>query len=307
MKQQTIKKEIKCSGIGLHSGQRVSLNLRPADEDTGIIFVHNGANGQHILDLSPHNVSSTDLATTIGTNGIQISTVEHLLAAIIGLGIDNIHIEVDGTELPIMDGSSASFVFLIRSAGIRKQHKSRKVMAFKRPLMFREDNRWISVAPYDGMKIKYTIDFDHPMVGVQSFLFELEHQQFIRSLAKARTFGFLRDVEKLQSMGLALGGSLDNAVVLDEYGVISPGGMRFSDELVRHKVLDFIGDMALMGVALWGAFEVHCSGHAFNNSFFRFLDNQKEDYLQPVDFDSRGLGYKVPEVERVPLAEPAMA
>jgi UDP-3-O-[3-hydroxymyristoyl] N-acetylglucosamine deacetylase len=307
MKQQTIKKEIKCSGIGLHSGQTVSLNLRPASEDAGIIFVHKGPNGQRRLDLSPHNVTSTELATTIGCNGTRIATVEHLLAAIIGLGIDNISIEVEGTELPIMDGSSASFVFLLRSAGIRKQRKPRHIMAFKKPLMFKEDNRWIRVTPYQGMKIKYTIEFDHPMVGVQSFVFDHDPQQFIKSLAKARTFGFLRDVEKLQRVGLALGGSLDNAVVLDEYGVINPGGMRYRDELVRHKVLDFMGDMALMGVSLWGFFEVRCSGHAFNNSFFRFLYNHKDDYLQPVDFESQELGHELPEVEAVPGREPAMA
>lgn len=307
MKQQTIKKEIKCSGIGLHSGQKVFLNLRPAHEDSGIVFVHKGPDGQRRLDLSPYNVTSTDLATTIGKNGVRISTVEHLLAAINGLGIDNINIEVEGTELPIMDGSSASFVFLLRSAGIRKQHKSRQVMAFRKPVMFKEDKRWIKVTPYRGMKIKYTIEFDHPMVGEQSFVFEHDPQQFIRSLAKARTFGFLRDVEKLQSMGLALGGSLDNAVVLDEYGVINPGGMRFRDELVRHKVLDFMGDMALMGVNLWGFFEVHCSGHAFNNSFFRFLHSHKDDYLQAVDFEIQELGHKAPQVETVPGSEPAMA
>lgn len=307
MKQQTIKKEIKCSGVGLHSGQRVSLCLRPADEDAGIIFLHKGPKGQRRLDLSPHNVSSTELATTIGRNGVRIATVEHLLAAINGLGIDNIYIEVEGTELPIMDGSAASFVFLIRSAGIRKQRKVRQVLAFKKSLMFKEGKRFIKVTPYQGMRIRYTIEFDHPMIGEQSFLFEHDPQQFIRSLSKARTFGFLRDVEKLQTMGLALGGSLDNAVVLDDYGVINPGGMRFSDELVRHKVLDFIGDMTLMGVSLWGSFEVYCSGHAFNNSFFRFLHSQRQDYLYPVDFGSHGLGHRIPEAKTVPSAQPVLA
>ena len=306
MKQQTIKNEIKCSGIGLHSGQRVSLRLRPADEDAGIIFVHQGEDGQRRLDLSPHNVSSTELATTIGTNGVRVSTVEHLLAAVSGLGIDNIHVEVDGPELPIMDGSAASFVFLIRSAGIRKQRKQKQVLEFKKPLIFKEDNRWIKVVPYAGMRIKYTIDFDHPMVGRQTFCFENDPQQFIRMVSKARTFGFLRDVEKLQSLGLALGGSLDNAVVLDEYGVINPGGMRFSDELVRHKILDFMGDMTLMGINLWGSFEVNCSGHAFNNAFFRFLDEQKDDYLRPVGFFAQQ-GHALPQTQQAPQAEPVMA
>ncbi|MFO7727630.1 MAG: UDP-3-O-acyl-N-acetylglucosamine deacetylase [Desulfonatronovibrio sp.] len=307
MKQQTIKKEIKCSGIGLHTGQKVSLCLRPAEEDTGIVFVHQGAQGQHRLELNPHNVTSTDLATTIGTNGKRISTVEHLLAALKGLGIDNIYIEVEGTELPIMDGSAASFVFLIHSAGIRKQHQARQIFAFKKPVAFKEDGRWIRVTPYEGMKIRYTIDFDHPMVGRQSFTYEHDSAQFIKYLSKARTFGFLRDVENLQSMGLALGGSLDNAVVLDEYGVINPGGMRFSDELVRHKVLDFLGDMTMMGVDLWGSFEVHCSGHAFNNSFLRFLEKHRDDYLHPVNFEPYNSGFALPERETAPSTEPVMA
>lgn len=307
MKQQTIKKEIKCSGIGLHTGQKVSLCLSPAEEDTGIVFVHKGADGQHRLELSPHNVISTDLATTLGANGTHVSTVEHLLAALNGLGIDNIYIEVEGTELPIMDGSAASFVFLIHSVGIRKQRQARQIFTFKKPVLFKEDGRWIRVTPYEGMRIRYTIDFDHPMIGQQSFCFEHDPARFIKSLSKARTFGFLRDVENLQSMGLALGGSLDNAVVLDEYGVINPGGMRFSDELVRHKVLDFLGDMTMMGVGLWGSFEVHCSGHAFNNSFLRFLDKHRQDYLQQVDFGSYGHGYALPERETAPRTEPVMA
>ncbi|WP_028574256.1 UDP-3-O-acyl-N-acetylglucosamine deacetylase [Desulfonatronovibrio hydrogenovorans] len=307
MKQQTIKKEIRCSGIGLHSGQRVSLILRPADEDSGIVFSHNGPQGRRLIHLSPGNVSSTELATTIGNGRVRISTVEHLLAALSGLGVDNILVEVEGDELPIMDGSAASFVFLIRSVGIRRQRKARKILAFKKSIMFKEDNRWIRVTPYRGMKIKYTIDFDHPMIGKQFFRFEQEPQQFIKSVAKARTFGFLRDVEKLQSMGLALGGSLENAVVLDEYGVVNPGGMRFNDELVRHKVLDFIGDMSLLGTSLWGSFEVHCSGHAFNNSFLRFLDKNQNDYLEPVDFDLQGREQELPQPEAVPQAQPVMA
>lgn len=305
MKQQTIKKEISCSGIGLHSGQKVSLTLKPADEDTGIVFSHNGPAGSRMLSVNPHTVTSTELATTIGTEDTRISTVEHLLAALSGLGIDNIQIDVEGRELPIMDGSAASFVFLIRSAGIRKQRKNKNIMAVTKPLMFKEGNRWISVTPHNGLRIKYIIDFDHPMVGRQSFQFDHDPQKFIGSLAKARTFGFLRDVEKLQSIGLALGGSLDNAVVLDEYGVVNPGGMRFSDELVRHKVLDFMGDIALLGTSLWGSFEVHCSGHAFNNSFLRFLDQNKDDYLRPVGFEDPEYMH-LPQEKAVPVGEPAM-
>lgn len=308
MKQQTIKKDINCFGVGLHSGETVSLNLYPADEDTGIVFLHTGENGTRRLDLSPYMVTSTDLATTIGHGEISISTVEHLLAAISGLGIDNLYIEVQGNELPIMDGSAASFVFLLRSAGMRRQRKPKNILCFDRSLVFKEDQRWIKVEPYQGFRIEYSIDFEHPMIGQQTCLFEYDPQEFMQSLSKARTFGFLSDVEKLQSLGFALGGSLENAVVLDEYGIVNPDGLRYPDELVRHKVLDFMGDMALMGANLWGSFEVHCSGHAFNNAFLRFLERNKDDYLRWVDFDGHEESpEKVPQPEGVEQPEPAWA
>ncbi len=307
MRQQTIKKDIRCFGIGLHGGERVCLHLRPAAEDTGLVFVHRGTDGSRRFNLSPHKVISTDLATTIGNSEASISTVEHLLAAVSGLGIDNLYIEVHGDELPIMDGSAATFVFLLRSVGFRRQRLPRRILSFNRPLVYRSGERWIKVKPYNGLKINYTIDFAHPMVGRQSYCFEHDPQQFVKSLAKARTFGFLQDVEKLQSMGLALGGSLNNAVVLDEYGVINPDGLRFNDELVRHKILDFMGDMALMGTPVWGAFDVHCSGHAFNNSFLRFLDKNKDDYLSRVEFDKQGHMFNVPVPERLPQPEPVPA
>ncbi|WP_291321089.1 UDP-3-O-acyl-N-acetylglucosamine deacetylase [Desulfonatronospira sp.] len=295
MRQQTIKKDVKCFGVGLHSGKKVSLHMRPADEDTGLVFVHKGPDGSRKLYPTPHSVKSTELATTIGNGDVSIATVEHLLAAVAGLGIDNLYIDVQGNELPIMDGSAASFVFLLRTAGLRRQRKPRRILGLSRPLVYKNGQRWIKAEPYSGLKIKYTIDYSHPLVGNQSYQFEHNPQHFVRSLAKARTFGFLKDVEKLQSMGLALGGTLNNAVVLDEYGVINPDGLRYSDELVRHKTLDFMGDISLMGAALWGSFEVHCSGHAFNNSFLRFLDENRDDYLHWVDFDC--LDQKVPAFE----------
>ena len=304
MRQQTIKKDIKCFGVGLHGGGKVCLHMRPAEEDTGVVFVHKGSNGSRVLKLSPYLVTSTELATTIGYKDISISTVEHLLAAVAGLGIDNLCIEVHGNELPIMDGSAASFVFLLRSAGLRRQRLPRRILNFARPVLYKKGQRWIRVEPYNGLKIKYTIDFKHPMVGRQSFVFEHDPQQFIRSLAKARTFGFLKDVEKLQALGLALGGSLNNAVVLDDYGIVNPDGLRFSDELVRHKVLDFMGDMTLLGATLWGSFEVHCSGHTFNNAFLRFLDKNKDEYLRWMDFDMPGKKESVSMPERALRPEP---
>ena len=308
MRQKTIKRDISCSGIGLHSGKKVTLTLRPAPEDTGIIFVQKGEQGKTMISLSPDKVISTGLATTIGHNGVPIATVEHLLGAIYGLDLDNLYVEVSGEELPIMDGSAASFVFLLRSAGIRKQGKPKKVLAFTRQVHFKDGNKWINVQPYQGLKVKYTIEFDHPMIGRQEFEFKHSPENFIRKVAKARTFGFLKDVEKLQQMGLALGGSLDNAVVLDDYGVINPEGLRFDDELVRHKILDFIGDMAVMGLPLWGAFEVHCSGHAFNNAFLRFVHKHQDDFLNLITLDTDTLPQsRQSEQVILPQPEPVLA
>jgi len=306
MRQKTIKRDISCSGIGLHSGKKVTLTLRPAPEDTGIIFVHKGEQGKTVISLSPDKVISTGLATTIGHNGVPIATVEHLLGAVYGLGLDNLYVEVSGEELPIMDGSATTFVFLLRSAGIRKQGKPKKVLAFTRAVNFKDGDKWIKVQPYQGFKVKYIIVFDHPMIGRQVFEFKHSPENFIRVVAKARTFGFLKDVEKLQQLGLALGGSLDNAVVLDDYGVINPEGLRFEDELVRHKVLDFIGDMAVMGLPLWGDFEVHCSGHAFNNAFLRFVHKHQDDFLKLIELKTQEQS-KQSEQILIPQPEPALA
>lgn len=279
MRQRTIKKKVECSGIGLHSGKKLRLVMRPAEQDAGIVFQHMGDDGKRTLRPRPERVVSTGLATTLGVGDRTIATVEHLMAAIAGLGIDNLVIEVHGNEIPIMDGSAASFVFLLRSAGIRKQSGAKRVFRVKRDLTFEKDGKKIRVAPYDGFRVTYTIDFDHPLVGEQTFTLDLSPEKFMREVSKARTFGFMKDVEMLQKNGLALGGSLENAVVLDEYGVINPDGLRFEDELVRHKVLDFIGDMHLLEHPLQGDFRVHCSGHEHNNAFLRYLSANSEYYL----------------------------
>jgi len=208
--------------------------------------------------------------------------VEHLLAAIRGLGIDNISIEVDGPELPIMDGSAASFVLLLRTAGLKRQRRSQRVLALTRPVTFQQDGKSITAEPYDGFAVDYTIEFSHPLIGRQRMELDVRPDTFVRELAKARTFGFLADVEMLQRRGLALGGSLNNAVVLDEYTVLNSEGLRFADEFVRHKILDFIGDMALLELPLAGRFTVHCSGHALNNAFLRKLDDERDNCLREV-------------------------
>ena len=274
MHQKTIRKPVQCSGIGLHTGRKVELTLSPAAPDTGIVFaVRHGEGWRHITP-TPDNVSDTGLATTLSDGVAKVSTVEHLLAAIRGLGLDNLNVRVSGAEVPIMDGSAASFVFLLRSAGLVEQPAVRRFLKVTRPMALTRDGKSVRVTPYDGFAVDYSIDFKHPLIGRQDMSLDITPDSFVRRLAKARTFGFLRDVERMQRAGLALGGSLDNAVVLDEYGVVNPEGLRFKDEFVRHKVLDFVGDMAVAPLPLLGRFEITCSGHALNNEFLRFvLDN----------------------------------
>ncbi|WP_462323359.1 UDP-3-O-acyl-N-acetylglucosamine deacetylase [Desulfoplanes sp.] len=306
MRQKTIKKTVQCSGVGLHSGKKLRLVMRPSGQDTGVVFQYMGEGGKRVFRPTPDRVVSTGLATTIGCDGRSIATVEHVLAAVAGLGIDNIVIEVHGDEIPIMDGSAASFVFLLRSAGIRKQAASKKVFRLKKRVDFEKDGKVIEAIPYDGFRVTYTIDFDHPLVGVQTMVFELSPESFLREIAKARTFGFMKDVEMLQKNGLALGGSLENAVVLDEYGVVNPDGLRFGNELVRHKILDFIGDMHLIDYPLHGDFRVACSGHGHNNAFLRYLSDNRDYYLDEACLGSAGHS-RAGEPVSAPALEPALA
>lgn len=282
MHQKTIRKPVQCSGIGLHSGRKVELTLAPAAPDTGIVFAVRHGEGIRHITPGPHNVIGASLATTLSDGQAQVATVEHLLAAIRGLSIDNIRVEVSGPEAPIMDGSAASFVFLLRSAGLAEQPAPRRFLRVTRPMALERDGKYVRVSPHDGFAVDYRIDFRHPLIGLQDMELEVTPDSFVRRLAKARTFGFLCDVERMQRAGLALGGSLDNAVVLDEYGVVNPEGLRFKDEFVRHKVLDFIGDMAVSSLPLLGRFEVGFSGHALNNEFLRFLADNAATCLETV-------------------------
>lgn len=280
MHQTTIKNIVRCTGIGLHGGKQVELVLRPAPEDTGILFALRSGSGTSFLSPKPRLVVDTGLATSLGNGHDHIATVEHLLAAVRGLGIDNIRIEVQGRELPIMDGSAASFVYLLNQAGVRRQNKARKVLAITKPIVFERDGKFIKATPHDGFMVDYTIQFAHPLIGRQSLSMEVTPDVFATDIAKARTFGFLREVEYLHANGLALGGNLDNAVVLDEFGVLNTDGLRYPDEFVRHKMLDFVGDMAIMGLPLQGRFEVFASGHALNNSFLRYVEDNAAEYLE---------------------------
>ncbi|MEZ7198183.1 UDP-3-O-acyl-N-acetylglucosamine deacetylase [Pseudodesulfovibrio karagichevae] len=280
MSQTTIHRSVRCTGIGLHSGKQVDLVLRPAAEDTGILFSLRDGTGSTFLTPAPSLVVETSLATVLGDGRETVATVEHLLASINGMGIDNIHIEVTGREVPIMDGSAASFVYLLKQAGVRTLNKPRKVLTFKKAVEFEQDGKYIKARPYDGLRVDYTIEFAHPLIGRQHMSMEITPENFTQHLAKARTFGFLKEVDYLHANGLALGGSLDNAVVLDEYNILNAEGLRFEDEFVRHKMLDFVGDIATFGARLQGHFEVFASGHALNNAFLRHLDENRDLYLK---------------------------
>lgn len=286
MKQRTVEKVVSCSGLGLHSGQRVNLRFHPAVPGTGLVFVVKGRKGTRFIRNSPELVVGTQLCTTLGYDGVSIGTVEHVLAAVHGLGIDNLLIEVEGSELPIMDGSAAPFVFLLRQAGFRTQQAAKRRMTLKKGFSCEENGSWIKAEPAENFQVDYVIDFPHPLIGTQKFSFCEEEDSFVRELARARTFGFLQQVEGLQKKGLALGGSLENAVVLDEYAVVNAEGLRFSDEPVRHKLLDFIGDLSQLPCKLSGRFEVYCSGHSLNNKFVRALSLGAQELLQPLPAES---------------------
>lgn len=283
MQQQTIEKSVHCSGVGLHSGSKVSLSFHPAPVDTGIVFSVQAGKGTRFLRPDPTMVTDTRLCTTLGNGEWTLGTVEHVLASIRGLGIDNVLVEVHGREIPIMDGSAASFVYLLRQAGARSQDAARKVLFLTREFSVRDKERWVKASPARGLSIKCSIDFPHPLIGQQVTTLDWTPQAFIKTVSRARTFGFLHEVEMLQANDLALGGSLDNAVVLDDYGVVNPEGFRFPDEPVRHKLLDFLGDLGLMPYPVWGRFEVHCSGHSLNNAFARGLSENEASLLELVD------------------------
>ena len=272
--QRTIKKELAFHGVGLHTGREVSMRLKPAPRDAGIVFTRTdkGVN----INASVTEVSDTAFATTLGNGKGKIRTVEHLLAAASGLGIDNLHIEVDGPEVPILDGSAMGFVRAMKDCGLARQASNRPYLRVTRPVVFKEGQIEIAVMPYEGRRISYQIDFDHRMLGQQHMDIEIDEMSFAEEIAPARTFGFVKDVEYLQSMGLAKGGSLDNAILLDDNGVVNASGLRFDDEFIRHKVLDFIGDTSLAGLPIYGHFMVNRSGHSSNVKFLKQLLSSPE-------------------------------
>jgi len=261
--QRTLDHSIRCSGIGLHSGRKIQLVLHPAKENSGITFVRSDLG--IACPAKAEYVTDTRLCTTIGKDGAHISTVEHLLSALAGLGVDNARIEVSGAEVPIMDGSSAPFVFLIQCAGIREQSAAKKVLRILKHVEVSEGNKRCALYPAAGFKISYLLDYDHPLLRQRKVCIDFSRQAYTREISRARTFGFLHEVEALQKAGLALGGSLENAIVLNTHNVVNEGGLRYEDECVRHKILDTLGDLSLSGYPIVGAFEGELTGHDMNH------------------------------------------
>jgi len=273
IKQRTLKTKIRATGVGLHSGEKVTLALRPAPVNSGIVFTRID------LDPAPHtraeatSVVDTRLSTCIELGSARISTIEHLMSAFAGLGIDNAYVDVDGPEIPILDGSAGPFVFLIQSAGIEEQRAAKRFIRIVKPVEVREGDKWARFEPYDGFRISFAIEYHHPVfaTGQQSVRVDFAETSYVQEVSRARTYGFMQDVEAMRSQGLALGGSLDNAIVMDEHRVLNNDGLRYENEFVKHKVLDAIGDLYLLGRPIIGSYYGHKSGHALNNALLRQL------------------------------------
>lgn len=275
LKQHTIGQSVWCSGVGLHSGLNVALVLKPAPANYGIRFVRSDIPGCPSISAHYDNVVNTFQATTIGAAGVIVSTVEHLMAALYGCGVDNAIVELSGPEAPIFDGSAAPYVKLLKKAAVVEQDVPRSFLAISKPLIVSKGDSFIRAIPANQFQVRYEIEYPHPRVGRQQYSWALRNGSFGREIAKARTFGFLKDVQKLQKMGLIQGGSLSNAVIFDDRDVLNTGGFRFSDECVRHKILDFIGDLALTGLPVLGRFEIRKAGHSLHNSFLNELMDGK--------------------------------
>ncbi|MGA1336365.1 MAG: UDP-3-O-acyl-N-acetylglucosamine deacetylase, partial [Burkholderiaceae bacterium] len=273
LRQRTLRSAVSAQGVGLHSGQRVRLSLQPAPADSGIVFRRSDLPQPNEIVSKAVAVGDTRMASTIGEGAVKVATVEHLMSALSGLGIDNATVEVDAAEIPIMDGSAASFVYLIRSAGIQEQDQPKRFVEVIKPIEVRDGDKWARLDPYYGFRLDFTIDFQHPAVNQtgQEVSIDFEQSSFVEEIARARTFGFMRDVDALRSKGLAMGGSLDNAIVMDSHRILNRSGLRRPDEFAMHKALDAIGDLYLLGQPLMAAYSAFKSGHALNNQLLRAL------------------------------------
>ena len=297
LKQRTLKTITRAVGVGLHSGQRVELTLRPAPADTGIVFRRVDLPEPVDIPICAYAITDTRMASTIGVGGAKVHTVEHLMSAIAGLGLDNLFIDITAEEVPILDGSSSSFVFLLQSAGIELQNAPKRFIRVKRTVEVREGEgknlKWARFDPYHGFKLRFEIDFAHPAVDStgQCVEFDLGEDNYVRDIARARTFGFTKDVEMLRTNGLALGGGLDNAIVMDDYKVLNSDGLRYDDEFAKHKILDAIGDLFVIGKPLLAAYSAFRSGHGMNNQLLRALLDQP-DAWEIVTFENERLAPK---------------
>jgi UDP-3-O-[3-hydroxymyristoyl] N-acetylglucosamine deacetylase len=290
LKQRTVKQLVKTVGVGLHSGTKVELTLRPAPPDSGIIFYRVDLDPVIDFPASAMIVGDTRMASTLEHNGAKVSTVEHLMSACAGLGIDNLYVDLTAEEIPIMDGSASSFVFLIQQAGLEEQNAAKKFIRVKKTVEVREGHgaheKWAQLAPFNGFKLKFFIEFKHPAVDGtgQTAEINFDIESYVKEVSRARTFGFMHDVETLRGMGLARGGSLENAIVMDEYRILNSDGLRYENEFVRHKILDAIGDLYLIGHPLLATYTAHKSGHTLNNQLLRALLAQPDAY-EIVSFD----------------------
>ena len=273
IKQRTLKNSIRATGVGLHTGKKVLLTLRPALPNTGVIFRRVDLDPPTEIRACPENVGDTRLSTTLVKGKTRISTVEHLLAALAGFGIDNAHVDLSASEVPIMDGSAGPFVFLIQSAGVVEQNAPKHFIRIKEKVRVADKDKWAMFEPFNGFKVGFTIQFDHPVFNEKNSQAEIDFSttSFVKEVSRARTFGFMRDVELLREKNLALGGSLDNAVVVDDYRILNDDGLRYEDECVKHKILDAIGDLYLLGHSLIGSFTGYKSGHELNNRLLKKL------------------------------------
>jgi UDP-3-O-[3-hydroxymyristoyl] N-acetylglucosamine deacetylase len=287
-KQRTLKNTIRATGVGLHTGEKIYLTLRPAPVDHGIVFRRVDLPLPVEIKASPENVGDTRLSTTLVNGDVRVSTVEHLLSAIAGLGIDNAYVDLSAPEVPIMDGSAGPFVFLIQSAGVVEQNAPKRFIRIKRSIKVEDGDKWARFDPFEGFKVGFAIEFDHPVFKSRLQQAELDFSttSFVKEVSRARTFGFMRDIEMLRERKLALGGSMDNAIVLDDYRVLNEDGLRYEDEFVKHKILDAIGDLYLLGHSLIGAFRGYKSGHALNNRLLRRLLADKQAW-EEVTFEDQ--------------------
>jgi UDP-3-O-[3-hydroxymyristoyl] N-acetylglucosamine deacetylase len=273
IKQRTLKNIVRATGVGLHTGDKVYLTLRPAPANSGIIFRRVDLEPVVDIKADPYAVGDTRLSSCLERDGARVQTVEHLMSALAGLGIDNLYVDLSSGEIPIMDGSASPFVFLLQSAGIEEQPAAKKFIRIKKPVEVKQGDKWVRFDPYNGFRVDFSIDFRHPVFAHSNkrVVVDFEHTSYIKEVSRARTFGFMHDVENMRAQGLALGGSLDNAIVMDDYRVLNSDGLRYEDEFVKHKALDAIGDLYLLGHPIIGSYSAYKSGHALNNALLRQL------------------------------------